>query len=92
MNEIRYTVEAGSFPLLTEMLVIPLAAAVICLCVSAKSARWVALLATLANLALGIFLWSQYQLAGEQWQFQELPADFSAVSPGRSGSTGSRSC
>ncbi|HEX8125523.1 MAG TPA: NADH-quinone oxidoreductase subunit M [Allosphingosinicella sp.] len=69
---IRYTIEYGGFPILTEMLVIPLAAAVICLCVSANSARWVALLATLANLALGIFLWSQYSLIGEQWQFQEL--------------------
>lgn len=72
MNEIRYTIEYGGFPILTEMLVIPLAAAIVCLCVSANSARWVALFATLANLALGLFLWSQYQLTGDRWQFQEL--------------------
>jgi NADH-quinone oxidoreductase subunit M len=71
MNEIRYTIEYA-FPILTEMLVLPLAAAIVCLCVSANTARWVALFATLANLALGIFLWSQYQIAGDQWQFQEL--------------------
>ncbi|HEX8468064.1 MAG TPA: NADH-quinone oxidoreductase subunit M [Allosphingosinicella sp.] len=71
MNEIRYTIEYA-FPILTEMLVLPLAAAIVCLCVSANTARWVALFATLTNLALGIFLWSQYQIAGDQWQFQEL--------------------
>ncbi|HEX8307332.1 MAG TPA: NADH-quinone oxidoreductase subunit M [Allosphingosinicella sp.] len=71
MNEIRYTIEYA-FPILTEMLVLPLAAAIVCLCVSAHTARWVALFATLANLALGILLWMDYQLAGDQWQFQEL--------------------
>ncbi|HYI39355.1 MAG TPA: NADH-quinone oxidoreductase subunit M [Allosphingosinicella sp.] len=71
MNEIRYTSEYV-FPILSEMLVIPLAAAIICLCVSANSARRVALFATLANLALGILLWWDYQIAGGQWQYQEL--------------------
>ena len=59
-------------PILSEMLLIPLAAAIVCLCVSANSARWVALLATLIELALGILLWTQYNLSGDQWQFQEL--------------------
>jgi NADH-quinone oxidoreductase subunit M len=71
MNEFKYTVEYA-FPLLSEMLIIPLAAAIVCLCVSAATARWVALVATLADLALGILLWRHYSLAGEQWQFQEL--------------------
>ncbi len=71
MNEIKYTIEYA-FPILTEMLILPLAAAIVCLCVSANTARWVALLATLANLALGILLWMEYHLAGDQWQFQEL--------------------
>ncbi len=71
MNEIKYTIEYA-FPLLTEMLVLPLAAAIVCLCVSANSARWVALFATLANLALGLLLWSDYHIAADQWQFQEL--------------------
>ncbi len=51
---------------------IPLAAAIACLCVSANTARWIALIATLADLALGILLWSEYRVAGQQWQFQEL--------------------
>jgi len=59
-------------PILSEMLLIPLAAAIVCLCVSASSARWVALIATLIELALGILLWTQYDLTGDQWQFQEL--------------------
>jgi NADH-quinone oxidoreductase subunit M len=68
---IKATLEFG-FPILSEMLLIPLAAAIVCLCVSANSARWVALFATLVELALGILLWTQYNLAGDQWQFQEL--------------------
>ncbi|HEU0097193.1 MAG TPA: NADH-quinone oxidoreductase subunit M [Allosphingosinicella sp.] len=63
---------ALGFPILSEMLVIPLAAAIVCLCVSAGSARWVALFATLADLALGILLWTSYDLDGRQWQFREL--------------------
>jgi NADH-quinone oxidoreductase subunit M len=68
---IQGTPEFG-FPILSEMLLIPVAAAIVCLCVSAKSARWVALIATLVELALGILLWTQYNLNGDQWQFQEL--------------------
>jgi NADH-quinone oxidoreductase subunit M len=70
----RYFVEYG-FPILSEMLVIPLAAAIVCLCVSANTARWVALIATLANLALGVLLWMEYQPGGQQWQFQELAGE-----------------
>jgi len=61
-----------SFPILSEMLAIPLAAAIACLCVSANTARWIALVATLADLALGILLWYDYSITGDQWQFQEL--------------------
>ncbi|HEX8621604.1 MAG TPA: NADH-quinone oxidoreductase subunit M [Allosphingosinicella sp.] len=71
MNELRFTVEYA-FPILSEMLVIPLAAAIACLCVSASSARWIALFATLVDLALGVLLWREYSLTGDQWQFQEL--------------------
>jgi NADH-quinone oxidoreductase subunit M len=74
MNQPPYYIEYD-FPILSEMLVIPLAAAIICLCVSANSARWVALFATLVNLALGILLWTEYQLTADQWQFQELARD-----------------
>jgi NADH-quinone oxidoreductase subunit M len=65
-------IEWFDIPILSEMLLIPVAAAIVCLCVSANSARWVALIATLAELALGILLWTQYNPAGGQWQFQEL--------------------
>ncbi|HYW15082.1 MAG TPA: NADH-quinone oxidoreductase subunit M [Allosphingosinicella sp.] len=75
MIESRYLLDYP-FPILSEMLAIPLAAAIVCLCVSARSARWVALIATLANLALGILLWNQYALSGQQWQFQELASGF----------------
>jgi len=66
------SIEFNHLPVLSEMLLIPVAAAIVCLCVSANSARWVALLATLVELALGILLWTQYDLKGDQWQFQEL--------------------
>ena len=69
---IEATIEFFGIPILSEMLLIPIAAAIVCLCVSANSARWVALLATLVELALGILLWTQYDLRGDQWQFQEL--------------------
>jgi NADH-quinone oxidoreductase subunit M len=72
LPRITATWEWFDIPILTEMLLIPLAAAIVCLCVSAGTARWVALLATLLELALGILLWTQYDLKGDQWQFQEL--------------------
>jgi NADH-quinone oxidoreductase subunit M len=63
-------------PVLTEMLAIPVAGAIACLCVSANTARWVALIATLVELALGVFLWTAFDLSGQQWQFQEKAALF----------------
>jgi len=59
------------FPILTLMLAVPLIAAVLCFFVSASTARMVALVATLANLALGILLWINFDIGGAQWQFQE---------------------
>ena len=61
----------GGFPILTAMLAVPLVAAIACFFVKAKPARLIALVATLANLALGIVLWAQYDIGGAQWQFQE---------------------
>jgi NADH-quinone oxidoreductase subunit M len=60
------------FPILTLLLAIPTFAAVACLFVDAKAARWIALAATLADLALGILLWAGYQTGGAQWQFVEF--------------------
>jgi len=64
-------VNLPGFPILSIMLAVPLVAGAICLFVSANPARWVALLATLVNLILGILLWQAYQIGGPQWQFVE---------------------
>ncbi len=61
----------GGFPILSVMLLVPLLGAIACLFLEAKSARMVALLATLINLALGIVLWVNYDIGGAQWQFTE---------------------
>ena len=61
----------GGLPILTLMLAVPLAAALTCLFVSASQARVFALAATLADLALGILLWANYDTGGAQWQFVE---------------------
>ncbi|MES2451587.1 MAG: NADH-quinone oxidoreductase subunit M [Pseudomonadota bacterium] len=61
----------SGFPILSVMLAIPAIAAVACLFVSANTARWVALIATLVDLVLGIGLWAQFDIGGPQWQFVE---------------------
>jgi NADH-quinone oxidoreductase subunit M len=60
-----------SFPILSLMILLPIAAAGLCLFVSANGARWTALAATLILFALGLLLWSDYQVGGAQWQFVE---------------------
>jgi NADH-quinone oxidoreductase subunit M len=57
--------------MLSLMIFIPLIAGMIALFVSPRSARWIALAATLADLALGIALWVAYDPGGAQWQFVE---------------------
>ena len=59
------------FPLLTTMLAVPALAAVVCLFLAPVTARWVALAATLVDLALGVVMWAGYQIGGPQWQFVE---------------------
>ncbi len=59
------------FPILTVMLAVPAIAAVACIFASANAARWIALLATLVDLVLGIWLWAQFDIGGPQWQFVE---------------------
>jgi NADH-quinone oxidoreductase subunit M len=60
-----------SFPILSFMILLPLAAAVLALFLSANGARWLALGTTLALFVLGIVLWVSYDLGGAQWQFVE---------------------
>ncbi|MBW4329351.1 NADH-quinone oxidoreductase subunit M [Stakelama sp. CBK3Z-3] len=61
----------NGFPILSIMLLVPAVAAVACLFLDAKSARWLALAATLVDLALGIVLWASFDIGGAQWQFVE---------------------
>ncbi|MFM9828334.1 MAG: NADH-quinone oxidoreductase subunit M [Sphingomonas sp.] len=61
----------NGFPILSVMLAVPAAAAILCLFVSANAARWLALGATLVDLALGVLLWANFDIGGAQWQFVE---------------------
>src|SRR5690242_2193463 len=62
----------GSLPLLTILIAVPLIAGVAALFVKANAARWLALIATLLDLALSVYLWVQFDPNGAQWQFTEL--------------------
>ena len=61
----------NGFPILSLMLLVPLVAAVACLLVEARTARVIALAATLIDLVLGIVLWMNFDVGGAQWQFVE---------------------
>ena len=61
----------NGFPILSVMLLVPALAAVACLFLGASQARWLALGATLVNLALGALLWLNFDIGGAQWQFVE---------------------
>ena len=61
----------SGFPILTVMIALPLFAALVVLFLKAEGARWIALAATLADLALGALLWLGYDPNGPQWQFVE---------------------
>ena len=61
----------SGLPLLYILIGLPLVAALLCLLVKANAARWIALVATLADLALGIYLWVNYEPDGAQWQYVE---------------------
>jgi NADH-quinone oxidoreductase subunit M len=66
----------AGIPILSIMLAVPMIAAIACLFVSANGARWIALGATLLDLALGILLWMAYDVGGAQWQFVEYAPVF----------------
>ena len=57
--------------LLTILIALPVIAGAIALFVDANGARWTALVATLAEFALSLYLWANYDPNGAQWQFQE---------------------
>ena len=58
-------------PLLTILIALPLVAGALCLFVTANAARWIALVATMLELALSAYLWIQFDPNGTQWQFVE---------------------
>ena len=64
--------QVTALPLLSLLIIIPLAAGVLCLFVKAEGARWVALIGTLLDFALSLYVWAQYGPNGAQWQFREL--------------------
>lgn len=70
----------GGFPILSVMLAVPLLGALACLFSEAKAARWIALVTTLVNLALGVALWVNYDIGGAQWQFVEKAHIFAGFS------------
>ena len=58
------------FPILTTMMLVPLAGAIACL-FAGQASRMIALGATLITFVLGVLLWAKYEIGGAQWQFQE---------------------
>ncbi|WP_308516660.1 NADH-quinone oxidoreductase subunit M [Sphingomonas flavescens] len=58
-------------PWLTILIAVPLIAGALCLFASANVARWIALIATLVCLEIGIDLWLMFDPNGPQWQFVE---------------------
>ncbi|CDO38515.1 NADH-quinone oxidoreductase chain M (NADH dehydrogenase I, chain M) (NDH-1, chain M) [Novosphingobium sp. KN65.2] len=70
----------SGFPILSLMLLVPLAAALACLFLEAKPARNLALAATLLDFALGVLLWANFDIGGAQWQFTERVELFSGFS------------
>ena len=66
----------SGFPILSVMLLVPLLGAVACFKANASAARTIALVATLVDLALGIVLWANFDIGGDQWQFTERASLF----------------
>ncbi len=64
----------SGLPVLSILIAVPLLAGLVCLYVSANAARWIALLATLIDLAIGIWMWAVFVPGGERWQFVEFKA------------------
>ncbi|MGN6848216.1 MAG: NADH-quinone oxidoreductase subunit M [Sphingomicrobium sp.] len=61
----------SGLPLLSILIVIPLIGGGLCLFAKANGARWIALITTLLDLALSIYLWTAFDPNGPQWQFVE---------------------
>jgi NADH-quinone oxidoreductase subunit M len=68
----------SGFPILSLMLAVPMVGAIACLYANANAARWIALAATLVDLALGAVLWAGFDQSGSAptWQFTEYAPVF----------------
>lgn len=66
------------FPILSLMLAVPMAGAIACLFVRAETARWIALIATLVDLALCILMWRNFDVSpgAPEWQYTEYAPIF----------------
>jgi NADH-quinone oxidoreductase subunit M len=60
-----------SYPILSIMILLPIAAAILTLFLNAHAARWAALGTTLGLFGLGVALWHGFDVGGPQWQFVE---------------------
>jgi NADH-quinone oxidoreductase subunit M len=69
-----------SFPILSTMILLPIAAAFLTIFLSASAARWTALGTTLALFVMGIALWHGFDVGGPQWQFVETAPIFGRFS------------
>jgi NADH-quinone oxidoreductase subunit M len=67
-------------PILSIMMLVPLAGALACLFSGAAQARWISLGATLVTFVLGVMLWANYDVGGPQWQFTERAELFAGFS------------
>ena len=57
--------------MLSILIAVPLIAGALCLLVRAEAARWIALVATLIDLAISAWMWAAFNPDGAQWQFVE---------------------
>ena len=60
-----------AIPLLSILIALPLIGGVLCLVARAEGARWIALVTTLIEFVLSLYLWANYDPNGAQWQFVE---------------------
>jgi len=58
-------------PILSILVALPLFAGVLALFQSANGARWNGLITTLVSFAIGVWMWTQFNPDGAQWQFTE---------------------
>jgi NADH-quinone oxidoreductase subunit M len=63
--------QVTGLPLLSILIGLPLLGAVLCLFAKESGARWIALVVTMLELVLSIYLWAQFNADGPQWQFVE---------------------